>query len=59
MVNNPSGTTDRFPLVITLSKDGFVFNEAYMLRSGGLNLRRIRYAGKFKRAGYSYPKGTI
>lgn len=59
MVNNPSGTKDRFPLVVTLSKDGFLFDKAYLLRNGGDNLQPLRYKGKYKRAGYSYPKSVI
>ncbi|HEY6142250.1 MAG TPA: sialidase family protein [Flavobacterium sp.] len=58
MVNNPSGNKDRFPLVITLSKDGFLFDKAYLLRSGD-NLQPLRYKGKYKRVGYSYPKSVI
>lgn len=38
MVNNPSGNRSRFPLVITLSRDGFLFDKAYLLRSGGAGL---------------------
>lgn len=59
MVNNPSGNRNRFPLVITLSKDGFVFDRVYLLRSGGNDLQKLRFEGKFKRAGYSYPKSVI
>lgn len=59
MVNNPSGNKDRFPLVITLSSDGFLFDKAYLLRSGGDDLQPMRYKGKYKRAGYSYPKSVI
>ena len=59
MVNNPSGNKNRFPLVITLSKDGFVFDKAFLLRSGGADLQPMRYQGKFKRAGYSYPKSVV
>lgn len=59
MVNNPSGNKDRFPLVITLSRDGFLFDKAYLLRSGGGDLQPMRYKGKNKRAGYSYPKSVI
>ena len=59
MVNNPSGNKDRFPLVITLSKDGFLFDKAYLLRSGGDELQPLRYPGKYKRIGYSYPKSVI
>jgi hypothetical protein len=59
MVNNPSGNKDRFPLVITLSRDGFLFDKAYLLRSGGADLQPLRYKSKDKRAGYSYPKSVI
>nr|MDA3852970.1 exo-alpha-sialidase [Bacteroidales bacterium] len=59
MVNNPSGTKQRSPLVITLSKDGFVFDKAYLLRSGGDDLQPLLYQGKYKRAGYNYPKSVL
>jgi len=59
MVNNPSGNKNRFPLVITLSKDGFVFDNAYLLRSGNEDLQPMRFNGKYKRIGYSYPKSVI
>lgn len=59
MVNNPSGDKDRFPLVITLSSDGFFFNKAFLIRSGGKDLQPMRFEGKYKRAGYSYPKSVI
>jgi hypothetical protein len=59
MVNNPSGNNNRFPLVITLSKDGFVFDRAYLLRAGGENLQALRFNGKYKRPGYSYPKSIV
>lgn len=59
MVNNPSGNKNRFPLVITLSKDGFLFDKALLLRSGGDDLQLLRFKGKYKRIGYSYPKSVI
>jgi hypothetical protein len=59
MVNNPSGNHDRFPLAITSSRDGFVFDKAFLLRSGGEDLQPLRFEGKFKRVGYSYPKSVI
>lgn len=59
MVNNPSGNKSRFPLVITLSKAGFLFNKAFLLRAGGEDLQPQRYEGKYKRAGYSYPKSVV
>lgn len=59
MVNNPSGNKNRFPLVITLSGDGFLFSKAYLLRSGGDDLQPRRFDGKYKTRGYSYPKSVI
>lgn len=59
MVNNPSGKKTRYPLVITLSKDGFLFDKAFLLRSGGDDLQPLRYDGKYKRKGYSYPKSVV
>jgi len=59
MINNPSGNRNRFPLVITLSRDGFLFDKAYLLRAGGIELPPLRYPGKYKRPGYSYPKSVL
>jgi len=59
MVNNPSGNRSRWPLVITLSSDGFLFDRAYLLRSGGDDLQPLRYPGRYKSKGYSYPKSVI
>jgi len=56
---NPSGNKNRFPLVVTLSEDGFVFDKAYLLRSGEADLQPMRFEGKYKRAGYSYPKSVV
>ena len=55
-VSNPTGNKNRYPLVITLSQDGKVFNRAYLLRSQN-DLPARRYPGPYK--GYSYPKSTI
>ncbi|MBD0831531.1 exo-alpha-sialidase [Aestuariibaculum sediminum] len=59
MINNPSGNKSRFPLVITLSKDGFNFNKAFLLRDGNNDLQTLKYPGKYKRKGYSYPKSVV
>jgi hypothetical protein len=60
MVNNPSGNKNRFPLAITLSNDGFIFERSYLLRSGEENdLQPMQFKGKFKRVGFSYPKSVI
>jgi hypothetical protein len=59
IVNNPSGCSERFPLVITVSRDGFLFDKAYLLRSGGDDLQLQRFAGKYKTKGYNYPKSIV
>lgn len=58
-VNNPSGNKSRIPLVITLSKDGSLFDKACLLRAGGKDLQNLRYPGKYKRLGYHYPKSVV
>lgn len=58
-VSNPSGNKNRIPLVITLSKGGQLFDKAFLLRSGADDLQALRYDGKYKRIGYSYPKSVI
>lgn len=58
-VNNPSGNKNRYPLAIVLSKDGKLFDKAYLLRSDGADLQERRYEGRYKRAGYSYPKSVV
>ena len=59
LVNNPSGNKNRIPLAITLSKDGTLFDRAFLLRGGGTDLQPKRYEGKYKKNGYSYPKSVI
>ena len=59
MVNNPTNNKNRYPLVITLSKDGKLFDVAYSLREGDSDLQQLRYEGRFKRTGYHYPKAII
>jgi hypothetical protein len=59
LVNCPSGNKDRFPLVITLSKDGEIFDTAFVLRKGGKDLQPLRYEGRYKRPGYNYPKSIV
>lgn len=59
LVGCPSGNKNRWPLVILLSRDGFCFDRAYLLRSGGGDLPPLRYEGKYKRIGYHYPKSVI
>ena len=58
LVNNPSGSKNRAPLVLTLSKDGALFDRAYLLRAES-ELPPMLYQGKYKRTGYSYPKSVV
>ena len=57
-INNPRDCKERFPLVITLSDDGILFDRAFLLRSGN-DLQKLRFPGKYKRVGFSYPKSVI
>lgn len=58
LINNPSGSKNRTPLTITLSKDGQVFDRAYLVRAEA-ELPPMHFNGKYKRIGYSYPKSLI
>lgn len=57
-VSNPVTNKFRYPLVLTLSKDGTHFDTAYLLRTKQ-DISSIRYNGKAKRLGYSYPKSIV
>ena len=59
LVGNPTGDRRRHPLAIALSRDGFFFDRAWLLRAGGDHVPRLRHPGRFKRSGYSYPKSVI
>ena len=59
LVGNPTGNRRRHPLAIALSRDGFFFDRAWLLRAGGDHVPRLRHPGRFKRSGYSYPKSVI
>ncbi|MEN0036991.1 MAG: sialidase family protein [Cellvibrio sp.] len=58
LINNPSGNKNRAPLTITLSKDGELFDRAFLLRAES-ELPPMLYQGKYKRTGYSYPKSIV
>lgn len=58
LVNCPRGSRERLPLAVTLSRDGGVFDRSYLLR-GLADLQPLRFAGKFKRPGYHYPKSMV
>ncbi len=55
---NPVNNKTRIPLVLTLSRDGNVFDTAYLLRSND-EMPPLRYEGSAKRAGYHYPKSMV
>ncbi len=59
MVGNPVPRRDRFPLVLMLSDDGRCFGQAWLLRGGGDDMQPLRFEGRYKRAGYSYPKSVV
>ena len=59
LVGNPVSNRNRFPLVVTLSSDGWLFDRAFLLRAGGADLPPLRYPGKYKRPGYSYAKCVL
>jgi hypothetical protein len=58
-VGNPVERKLRIPLAISLSKDGNVFDTAFILRRGGNDRQKQRYKGKHKGEGYSYPKAVV
>lgn len=58
-VNDPVSTNRRSPLVVTLSRDGKLFDRAFLLRAGGTDLPAQRYPGKAKTLGYNYPKSLV
>lgn len=58
-VSNPVGEKRRAPLAITLSRDGQIFDRAFVLRKGGSELPPRRWEGKAKTLGYSYPKSMV
>ena len=55
MVSCPSGSKDRWPLVLQLSNDGIDFGRTIVLRTKD-DLPPRRYEGKYKTLGYNYPK---
>jgi hypothetical protein len=58
LVNAPRADKLRNPLAITLSRDGKLFDRAWLVR-GPADLQPPRYPGKFKRPGYHYPKSVV
>lgn len=58
LVNAPRLDRVRIPLAITLSRDGRLFDRAFLLR-GQRDLQPLRHEGQYKRPGYHYPKSVI
>lgn len=58
IVNCPSDSKTRMPLVLSLSENGKTFNRFFMLRNAASNIP-MRYEGKYKRVGFSYPKSWV
>ena len=58
-VNSPRRDRERYPLVLSLSDDGQNFDHAFVLRSGLSDLPSMRFDGRYKRIGYSYPKSLV
>ncbi len=58
LVNAPRRDKLRIPLAITLSRDGKLFDRAWLLR-GPADLQPLRFEGLYKRPGYHYPKSVI
>jgi hypothetical protein len=58
LVNCPSGSRERCPLAVTLSRDGRVFDRSFLLRGAG-DLQPLRFPGKYKRPGFHYPKSFV
>lgn len=46
------------PLAVTVSPDGRRFDRSWLLR-GRDDLQALRFEGKYKRAGYHYPKSVV
>ncbi|MDR0901300.1 MAG: exo-alpha-sialidase [Opitutaceae bacterium] len=56
LINNPTGTKERFPLAITLGADGRYFDRAYLVRR---TPPPMRHAGYAKTSGFSYPSAVL
>ena len=57
-MGNPTGIKSRRVLAVAFSRDGYLFDEAYVLASAA-DLPRQRFAGRYKTLGYSYPKAAV
>lgn len=60
IVSCPANGKRRWPLILLLSSDGIIFNQAILLRSGSSNeLPPRRFEGRYKTLGYNYPKALL
>lgn len=57
-VGNPTGNKSRRILALALSRDGYLYNRAYLL-AGPQDLPPQRRKGRYKTLGYNYPKATV
>lgn len=57
-VGNPTGSRSRRVLALALSRDGYLFDQAYTLL-GPAELPSQRRAGRYKTLGYNYPKALV
>ena len=57
-VGNPTGNKSRRALVLALSTDGHLFDQAWLL-AGPADLPSRRHDGRYKTLGYNYPKAVI
>lgn len=57
-VGNPTGSKSRRILVLAVSRDGYLFDKAWVLASAD-DLPPQRFAGRYKTLGYSYPKAVV
>ena len=57
-IGNPTGNKSRRALVLALSRDGYLFDQAFLL-SGPEDLPARRKEGRYKTLGYNYPKATL
>lgn len=55
---SPVNNKGRFPLAVVTSKDGFEFDQAYLLRAKS-DMQAQRGEGKAKRPGYHYTKSVV
>lgn len=58
LVNNPTRSKLRYPLVLSLSSDGQLFDRAFLVRSEA-DKQPLRFEGRYKRDGFSYPKSVV